>query len=79
MIENLNIKWSTYRAKINVTVHITTFFIDCREADESRLREVCESFLGPPTGMAEDTSSDSRNLAWDPCVLVRFLLRLTHL
>lgn len=40
-----------------------------READESRLREVCESFLGPPTGMAEDTSSDSRNLAWDPCVL----------
>lgn len=40
-----------------------------READESRLREVCESFLGPPTGMAEGTSSDSKNLAWDPCVL----------
>ncbi|KAE8037459.1 hypothetical protein FH972_010046 [Carpinus fangiana] len=40
-----------------------------READESRLREVCESFLGPPTGMAENTSSDSKNLAWDPCVL----------
>ncbi|XVE79279.1 hypothetical protein DITRI_Ditri14bG0045000 [Diplodiscus trichospermus] len=36
-----------------------------READESRLREVCESFLGPPTGMA----SDSKNPAWDPCVL----------
>ncbi|XVE59547.1 hypothetical protein DITRI_Ditri05aG0054600 [Diplodiscus trichospermus] len=36
-----------------------------READESRLREVCESFLGPPTGMA----SDSENPAWDPCVL----------
>ncbi|GLT63857.1 hypothetical protein SLA2020_363890 [Shorea laevis] len=36
-----------------------------READESRLREVCESFLGPPTGMA----SDSDNPAWDPCVL----------
>ncbi|ESW22079.1 hypothetical protein PHAVU_005G125300 [Phaseolus vulgaris] len=40
-----------------------------READESRLREVCESFLGPPTGMFEETSSDSKNLAWDPFVL----------
>ncbi|KAL8130119.1 hypothetical protein V2J09_019274 [Rumex salicifolius] len=40
-----------------------------READESRLREVCEGFLGPPTGMAEASSSDSKNLAWDPCVL----------
>ncbi|BAT92065.1 Protein HIRA Histone regulator [Vigna angularis] len=40
-----------------------------READESRLREVCESFLGPPTGMSEETSSDSKNLAWDPFVL----------
>ncbi|XP_020535101.1 protein HIRA isoform X2 [Jatropha curcas] len=40
-----------------------------READESRLREVCESFLGPPTGMAESTSSDTQNLAWDPYVL----------
>lgn len=40
----------------------------CREADESRLREVCESFLGPPTGMA----SDSKNPAWDPYVLVSF-------
>ncbi|XP_073221749.1 protein HIRA isoform X2 [Cicer arietinum] len=40
-----------------------------READESRLREVCESFLGPPTGMAEEASSDSKNLAWDPFVL----------
>nr|DAD24322.1 TPA_asm: hypothetical protein HUJ06_025786 [Nelumbo nucifera] len=40
-----------------------------READESRLREVCESFLGPPTGMAESTSSDLKNPAWDPCVL----------
>ncbi|XWS71485.1 hypothetical protein CRYUN_Cryun03dG0141800 [Craigia yunnanensis] len=37
-----------------------------RETDESRLREVCESFLGPPTGMA----SDSKNPAWDPYVLV---------
>ncbi|KAK8550798.1 hypothetical protein V6N13_119305 [Hibiscus sabdariffa] len=36
-----------------------------RETDEYRLREVCESFLGPPTGMA----SDSKNPAWDPCVL----------
>lgn len=40
-----------------------------READESRLREVCESFLGPPTGMAEAGSSDT-NLSWDPYVLV---------
>ncbi|XP_024632384.1 protein HIRA isoform X2 [Medicago truncatula] len=40
-----------------------------READESRLREVCEGFLGPPTGMAEEPSSDSNNLAWDPFVL----------
>lgn len=39
-----------------------------READESRLREVCESFLGPPTGMAEATTSDT-NLSWDPYVL----------
>ncbi|KAK8504874.1 hypothetical protein V6N13_056201 [Hibiscus sabdariffa] len=36
-----------------------------READESRLREVCESFLGPPTGMA----SDAKNPAWDAHVL----------
>ncbi|MBA0708375.1 hypothetical protein Golax_023505 [Gossypium laxum] len=36
-----------------------------READESRLREVCESFLGPPTGMA----SDSKNPTWDAYVL----------
>ncbi|XVF69148.1 hypothetical protein PTKIN_Ptkin11bG0057600 [Pterospermum kingtungense] len=36
-----------------------------RETDESRLREVCESFLGPPTGMA----SDSKNPSWDPYVL----------
>ncbi|GKU93865.1 hypothetical protein SLEP1_g7424 [Rubroshorea leprosula] len=36
-----------------------------READESRLREVCEGFLGPPSGMA----SDSDNPVWDPCVL----------
>lgn len=40
-----------------------------READESRLREVCESFLGPPTGIAEEASPDSNKLAWDPFVL----------
>ncbi|KMT05507.1 hypothetical protein BVRB_7g176310 [Beta vulgaris subsp. vulgaris] len=39
-----------------------------READESRLREVCESFLGPPTGMGGAASSDA-NSVWDPCVL----------
>ncbi|KAK9726979.1 hypothetical protein RND81_05G250000 [Saponaria officinalis] len=38
-----------------------------READESRLRELCESFLGPPTGMGGAT--DPINIAWDPCVL----------
>ncbi|KAI3822775.1 hypothetical protein L1987_10373 [Smallanthus sonchifolius] len=40
-----------------------------READESRLREVCENFLGPPTGMAETDASDATNPTWDPCVL----------
>ncbi|KAF9595055.1 hypothetical protein IFM89_036514 [Coptis chinensis] len=40
-----------------------------READESRLREVCESFLGPPAGMIVSISSDPTNLTWDPCVL----------
>ncbi|KAL4014804.1 hypothetical protein IC575_027022 [Cucumis melo] len=40
-----------------------------READESRLREVCESLLGPPTGMAGDALADTKNQAWDPCVL----------
>ncbi|KAK9170438.1 hypothetical protein Syun_002578 [Stephania yunnanensis] len=40
-----------------------------READESRLREVCEGFLGPPTGMTESTPSDTGNKAWDPYVL----------
>nr|XP_043613664.1 protein HIRA [Erigeron canadensis] len=40
-----------------------------READESRLREVCENFLGPPSGMAETVASDATNPAWDPCVL----------
>ncbi|KAG8387508.1 hypothetical protein BUALT_Bualt02G0028400 [Buddleja alternifolia] len=39
-----------------------------READESRLREVCESFLGPPIGMAEP-GSDMKTPAWDPFVL----------
>jgi len=41
-----------------------------READESRLREVCESFLGPPVGMAGSVSSmDPKNPVWDPDVL----------
>ncbi|KAL3518518.1 hypothetical protein ACH5RR_021107 [Cinchona calisaya] len=39
-----------------------------READESRLREVCESFLGPPIGMEEAKSPDVKPL-WDPCIL----------
>lgn len=49
---------------------------DCREADESRLREVCESFLGPPTGMAEAASSNAKNIAWEPCVLVRLSIHV---
>lgn len=53
--------------------------LSCREADESRLREVCDSFLGPPTGMAEVTVVDSQNPEWDPYVLVRFLLIHDHL
>ncbi|CAD6240195.1 unnamed protein product [Miscanthus lutarioriparius] len=45
-----------------------------READESRLREVCESFLGPPVGMVGSTSpTDPKNLAWDPDVLMAIL------
>ncbi|XP_019178834.1 PREDICTED: protein HIRA isoform X1 [Ipomoea nil] len=40
-----------------------------READESRLREVCESFLGPPIGMAEASTSSTEKPAWEPCVL----------
>ncbi|KAJ1288991.1 hypothetical protein BS78_02G131500 [Paspalum vaginatum] len=41
-----------------------------READESRLREVCESFLGPPMGMLGSASStNAKNPAWDPDVL----------
>ena len=43
----------------------------CREADESRLREVCESFLGPPMGMVGAVSTDANNPSWDPDVLVR--------
>ncbi|GER36571.1 protein HIRA [Striga asiatica] len=39
-----------------------------READESRLREVCESFLGPPIGMTEP-GLDPKTPAWDPFVL----------
>lgn len=39
-----------------------------READESRLREVCESFLGPPIGMAE-SGTDLKSPAWDPSIL----------
>uniref|UniRef100_A0A8R7VFU9 Protein HIRA n=1 Tax=Triticum urartu TaxID=4572 RepID=A0A8R7VFU9_TRIUA len=40
-----------------------------READESRLREVCESFLGPPMGMVGAVSTDANNPSWDPDVL----------
>ncbi|KAM0899457.1 hypothetical protein ACQ4PT_021315 [Festuca glaucescens] len=40
-----------------------------READESRLREVCESFLGPPLGMVDAASTDAQNPSWDPDVL----------
>lgn len=45
-----------------------------READESRLREVCESFLGPPTWTAEEASLVSNHLDWDPSALVRLCL-----
>lgn len=70
----LNKYWIVNVFSIYECDSITNILIDYREADESRLREVCESFLGPPTGMAENTSSDSKNLAWDPSVLVRLLL-----
>lgn len=45
----------------------------CREADESRLREVCESLLGPPIGMEEVKPPDMKPL-WDPFILVSPLL-----
>jgi len=70
--------------KICDIVHLTKMFAEmfpihwsffaCREADESRLREVCEGFLGPPVGMAGSVSSmDPKNPVWDPDVLVSFL------
>ncbi|KAI4373582.1 hypothetical protein MLD38_011695 [Melastoma candidum] len=40
-----------------------------READESRLREVCENFLGPPPGMAGTNDLEVTTSAWDPLVL----------
>ncbi|CAA2966139.1 HIRA isoform X1 [Olea europaea subsp. europaea] len=50
--------------------HVITAWLQIqREADEYRLREVCESFLGPPIGMTESPSSDVNAGAWDPCVL----------
>ena len=53
------------------------FFIISREADESRLREVCESFLGPPMGMVSSASSTNpKNPEWDPDVLVSLHTRL---
>ncbi|XP_073025002.1 protein HIRA-like isoform X2 [Primulina eburnea] len=42
---------------------LTRFAMTCR------LREVCESFLGPPIGMVESGSTDSKTPEWDPCVL----------
>nr|CAD1839326.1 unnamed protein product [Ananas comosus var. bracteatus] len=40
-----------------------------READESRLREFCESFLGPPISMIEAACADPKMSAWDPDIL----------
>lgn len=40
-----------------------------READERRLREVCEELLGPPAGMITSTPSDSIATSWDPHIL----------
>ncbi|XP_075521978.1 protein HIRA-like isoform X1 [Primulina tabacum] len=40
-----------------------------RDSDESRLREICENFLGPPVGMAEAGSSNLKTREWDPSVL----------
>jgi hypothetical protein len=49
-------------------IYILLSFIELRrEADELRLREVCESFLGPPLVAV----ADSKNSSWDPSVLVR--------
>ncbi|XP_057850963.2 protein HIRA isoform X2 [Cryptomeria japonica] len=40
-----------------------------READEVRLREICEGLLGPPPGMMASTTCDTNIGAWDPYVL----------
>eukprot|EP01018_Ginkgo_biloba_P012645 Gb_02983 [translate_table: standard] len=40
-----------------------------READEVRLREVCEDLLGPPNGMMASASPDSSISTWEPCIL----------
>ncbi|XP_073014379.1 protein HIRA-like isoform X1 [Typha latifolia] len=40
-----------------------------READEHRLHELCEGFLGPPMSMVEAASLEPKNPAWDPYVL----------
>ncbi|XP_073134861.1 protein HIRA-like isoform X2 [Henckelia pumila] len=40
-----------------------------READEPRLREICENFLEPPVGMAEAGFSNLKTREWDPFVL----------
>lgn len=68
---NLDILLKINEGSFAELIIFTWSFFACREADESRLREVCESFLGPPVGMVGSTSpTDPKNLAWDPDVLV---------
>ena len=74
----IHLMFSLHDLLVHLLAYIVTlWFMDFREADESRLREVCESFLGPPTGMVEATL-DSKNLAWDPFVLVRLLIQFVR-
>ena len=71
---NIFVRWKL--AGDDLLTHLFYFFI-CREADESRLREVCENFLGPPLGMLGSASStEPKNPSWDPDVLVS--LSFTH-
>lgn len=62
--------WSNIFFFVRFVLQPSNVFRNCREADESRLREVCESFLGPPIGMTE-SGSELKTPEWDPCILVR--------
>jgi hypothetical protein len=69
---SISLSDGNYLVMIYWHIYFILFFLFiCREADESRLREVCENFLGPPMGMLGSASSmEPKNPSWDPDVLV---------